>query len=318
MKSLFCNNGILSLQECEKPLRHAGEVLIRVCRAGICSTDLEIIKGYVPGFSGILGHEFFGYVEEADNAKHIGKRVTAEINCGCEKCGYCRSGLQRHCPNRTVLGIMKKDGAFAEYIAVPNENVILIPDEISETSALFIEPLAAALEIMEQHPVSPDQTVLLVGDGRLAQLIGCVFLSQGIPLSAVGKHAAKLGLLKQLGAKTFLLDDFTPSPFDIVIEASGKPSGFELALACVKPRGTIVLKSTYAESFALNPSPIVVNEITIIGSRCGRFSEAIRFLLKFKPDLSYLISARYPFSKALEAFEKAKGKDVLKVVLEMQ
>lgn len=175
MKALYCSSGALSLRECEKPLRHSGEVLIRVCRAGICSTDLEIIKGYVPGFSGILGHEFFGYVEETDNAKHIGKRVTAEISCGCGKCGYCRSGLQRHCPNRTVLGIMKKNGAFAEYVAVPTENVTFIPDEIPETSALFIEPLATALEILEQLPVNSDQPVLLVGDGRLAQLIGCFF-----------------------------------------------------------------------------------------------------------------------------------------------
>jgi threonine dehydrogenase-like Zn-dependent dehydrogenase len=195
--------------------------------------------------------------------------------------------------------------------------VALITDEIPENSCLLIEPLAAALEILEQLPVSPDQMVLLVGDGRLAQLIGCVFLANGIPLTAVGKHAAKLGLLAERSARTFLLDDFTPSPFDIVIEASGKPEGFELALACVKPRGTIVLKSTYSESFAFNPSPVVVNEITLVGSRCGRFSETIRFLQKFKPDFSYMISARYKLAQALEAFEKAKEKEMLKVVVEM-
>ena len=317
MKALFCRNGTLSIEDCPKPVRQKGEVLIRVCRAGICSTDIEIVKGYIPGFCGIPGHEFCGYIEEADDAALKGRRATAEINCACGKCDWCKKELRRHCPHRTVLGITKRDGAFAEYIVVPHENVVIIPDEIPEPSAVLIEPLAAALEIVEQMPVNKEHQVLLVGDGRLAQLIGCVFCANGIPLTAVGKHAAKLGLLAERGAQTFLRDTFTPSPFDVVIEASGSPAGFDLALACVKPRGAIVLKSTYVENFRFNPSPIVVNEITLLGSRCGRFSEAIRFLQKFKPDLLYLISARYPFSQALAAFEKVKGKEVLKVVLEI-
>jgi threonine dehydrogenase-like Zn-dependent dehydrogenase len=318
MKALTCTNGILTLQDCKKPVRQAGEVLIRVSCAGICSTDLEIVKGYVPGFSGIPGHEFFGHVEEADDASLIGKRVTAEINCACGSCDCCRSGLRRHCPHRTVLGITKRDGAFAEHIAVPQENVVIIPDDIPEPSAILIEPLAAAIEILEQLPVSPDQSVLLVGDGRLAQLIGCAFLANGIPLTVVGKHGVKLAHLGQHGARTILLDKFTRSPFDIVVEASGKTAGFELALACVKPRGTIVLKSTYAGGFQFNPSSVVVNEITLVGSRCGRFSEALRFLRKYKPALSYMISASYPFSQSLRAFEKSKEKDALKVILEME
>jgi len=318
MQALFCKNGKLSIEGCPMPVRQKGEALIRVHRAGICTTDIEIVKGYVPGFSGIPGHEFYGYVEEAEDAALLGKRATAEINCACGKCGYCRSGLPRHCPHRTVLGITEKNGSFAEYITVPQENVVVIPDEIPETSALLIEPLAAALEILEQVPVKPGQSVLLVGDGRLGQLIGCVFLANGLPLSAVGKHAAKLGRLKQRGARTYRLNKFAASPFDIVIEASGSPSGFDLALACVKPRGTVVLKSTYAGGFQFNPSPVVVNELSVIGSRCGRFSEAVKFLKKFKPDLSYMISARYPFSQALRAFEEVKENNVLKVVLEME
>jgi threonine dehydrogenase-like Zn-dependent dehydrogenase len=317
MKALFCRNGTLSIEDCPKPVRQKGETLIRVGRAGICSTDIEIVKGYIPGFCGIPGHEFYGYIEEADDAALKGKRATAEINCACAKCDWCKKGLQRHCPHRTVLGIAKRNGAFAEFIAVPHQNVTVIPDEIPEPSAVLIEPLAAALEIFEQIPVNKEHQVLLVGDGRLAQLIGCVFCANGILLTAVGKHAAKLGLLAERGVKTFLLDKFTPSPFDMVIEASGSPAGFDLALACVRPRGTIVLKSTYVENLRFNPSPIVVNEITLIGSRCGRFSEAIRFLKKFKPDLSFMISARYPFSQALRAFEKVKEKEALKVVLEM-
>jgi threonine dehydrogenase-like Zn-dependent dehydrogenase len=318
MKALLCANGTLALQECEKPERRGNEVLIRVSRAGICSTDLEIVRGYVPGFSGVLGHEFFGHVEEADDASLIGKRVTAEINCACGKCDYCNKGMQRHCPRRTVIGIVNRNGAFAEYIAVPRENTIVIPDELPECSAILIEPLAAAMEVLEQITIGKEQSVLLVGDGRLAQLIGRVLLSEGISLTVAGKHQSKLDLLKRQGARTFLPDRFSPSPFDIVIEASGKPEGFVRALACVKPRGTIVLKSTYAGGFQFNPSSVVVNEISLVGSRCGKFSEAIGFLQKYKPDFSYMISARYPFSQALEAFEKAKGKGVLKVVLEME
>lgn len=317
MKALFCSKGTLRLQNCEKPVRRPGEVLIRVSRAGICSTDLEIVKGYVPGFSGIPGHEFFGHVEAADDASLIGKRVTAEINCACGSCDFCRSGLRRHCPNRTVLGIVDRSGAFAEYIAVPQENAVVIPDEIPESSALLIEPLAAACEILEQITIGKEQPVLLVGDGRLAQLIGCVFLANGIPCTVAGKHAAKLAHLERRGARTFLLDKFTRSPFAVVIESSGNASGFDLALACVKPRGTIVLKSTYAGGIQFNPSSVVVNEITLVGSRCGTFSEALRFLRKYKPDLSYMISARYPFSRVVQAFEKSKEKDVLKVILEM-
>jgi threonine dehydrogenase-like Zn-dependent dehydrogenase len=318
MKALLWENGKLSLRECDKPVRRAEEVLIRVSRAGICSTDIEIVKGYVPGFSGILGHEFLGYTEEAGDASLIGKRVTAEINCACGRCEYCRKGLRRHCPDRTVIGISGRDGAFADYIAVPQENVVAVPDEIPESSAVLIEPLAAALEILEQVRIGPDRSVLLIGDGRLAQLIGRVFLAHRLRLSVVGKHAAKLGLLKERGAVTSSLETFTPSPFDIVIEASGSPTGFGLALACVKPRGVIVLKSTYAGAFPLNLSPAVVNEVTLIGSRCGRFSEALRFLRKFRPDLSPLITARYPFDKAREAFARAKGKKALKTVLEME
>jgi threonine dehydrogenase-like Zn-dependent dehydrogenase len=318
MKSLICANGTLTLQECEKPKRVKNEVLIKVDCAGICATDLEIVKGYVPGFAGIPGHEFVGHVVEADDAALIGLRVTAEINCACGECDYCTKGMQRHCPNRTVLGIVNRNGAFAEYLSVPRENVVIIPEDIPETPAILIEPLAAALEILEQISIGKEQSVLLVGDGRLAQLTGRVLLARDVMLTVAGKHQAKLDLLKRHGARTFLLGDFNPSPFDIVIEASGKPAGFELALSCVKPRGTIVLKSTYAGGFQFNPSTVVVNEITLVGSRCGKFSEAINFIQKHKPDLSYMISARYPFSQAIEAFEKAKETGALKVVLEME
>jgi threonine dehydrogenase-like Zn-dependent dehydrogenase len=318
MKAVTCCNGVLLLTDRPAPHRAAGEVLIRVQRAGICSTDLEILKGYIPGFCGILGHEFFGCIEEADDPSSIGLRAAAEINCACGSCAQCRGGLGRHCHRRTVIGIANRDGCFADYIAVPAGNVVIIPENIPESSAVLIEPIAAALEIFEQIPLSAEHDALLIGDGRLAQIIANVFISKDFPLTVVGKHPAKLAHLEKRGLPTMLRQEFAQRPFDIVIEASGSPSGFELALACVKPRGTIVLKSTYADGFPFNPAPIVVNEITLIGSRCGRFDAALRFLLNYRPDFSYMISARYPLGEALHAFERAKGKDVLKVVLEME
>lgn len=319
MKALFCENRRLSHRDIEKPVRKKGEVLIRVHRVGICSTDLEILKGYVPGFNGVLGHEFFGFIEEADDHALLGKRATAEINCACGSCSFCKNGLGRHCPDRTVLGIINRQGAFAEYVAVPAENLVLIPDQIPDGAAVLIEPLAAALEIFEQVPVSEEHNVLLIGDGRLAQMIAAVFSCKECPLTVVGKHVEKLKFMDALGASTFLLERFSPAParFDIVIEASGAASGFDLGLACVKPRGTLVLKSTFADGFPFNPAPIVVNEITIVGSRCGRFDEALRFLINHHPDLSYMISAAYPFSQALQAFARVQEKNTLKVVMEM-
>jgi threonine dehydrogenase-like Zn-dependent dehydrogenase len=306
----------LKVVEREKPRRLPGEVLIRVERAGICNTDHEIIRGYVPGFSGILGHEFFGYVEEADDFSLAGKRVTAEINISCGECEFCRKGLGRHCANRAVLGIIGKGGAMAEYVAVPRRNVIEIPESITGMDAILIEPLAAVLEILEQTDIGKGDTVLLLGDGKLAQLIALVLGKTSCSLTAVGKHDYKLALIeKNTGARTISLDAFKPSAFDIVIEASGNPSAFTLGLSCVKPRGIFVLKSTYAGGFNFNPSPVVVNEITIIGSRCGRFVEAIRFLERYKPDLGDLISAEFPIDEALEAFEYSRRPDSLKVVL---
>jgi threonine dehydrogenase-like Zn-dependent dehydrogenase len=317
MKALFCKNGELSLDDIPVPVRKNGEILIRVHHAGICSTDLEILKGYVPGFNGVLGHEFFGFIEEADDAALIGKRATAEINFGCGDCGFCKIGLGRHCPDRTVLGIINRQGAFAEYLSVPAENVIQIPSTLSDSSAVLIEPLAAALEIFEQVSITEEHKVLLIGDGRLAQLIALAFSCKEYSLTAVGRHSEKLDLMAARGTTTCASDIFTPSPFDIVIEASGSPSGFQLGLLCVKPRGTMVLKSTHAAGFQFNPAPLVVNEITVVGSRCGRFEEAVRFLINFHPDLSYMISAKYPFSQAPWAFARAKQKNALKVILEM-
>jgi threonine dehydrogenase-like Zn-dependent dehydrogenase len=314
MKALVFDR-ILQVKEIEQPVPESGEALIRVAKAGICNTDHEIVKGYIPGFSGVLGHEFFGYVEESDYKDLIGKRVTGEINLACGRCDYCRSGLSRHCPERSVLGIMERQGVFAEYVCVPMQNLIQIPDEIPDSSAVFIEPLAAALEILEQVAISREKDVLLIGDGKLAQLIALAMKSTGCGLTVIGKHEKKLGLLRQLQIESSFLDNFQPGKYDVVIEASGNAQGLTRGLKCVKPRGTMVLKSTYAEGANWNPSSLVVDEVTLVGSRCGRFSEAIEFLQKYKPDLSRLIEREFTLDKALEAFEFSSRQETLKVVL---
>lgn len=308
-------DGKLRVEKVPKPQRNNGDVLIRVTKAGICNTDHEIIHGYVPGFNGIPGHEFIGIVEESDDDLLVGKRCTAEINCSCGTCEYCQNNLGRHCPDRTVLGIINRNGAFAEYISVPEKNVVLIPDTIPDNRAIFIEPLAAALEILEQVTITKNSKVLLLGDGKLGLLIGYVLSITECDLTVVGKHPDKLAFLKNYTAQTVLLNDFKNSVYDIVIEATGNPSAFKRALLNVKPRGTVILKSTYADTLNFDPSKIVVDEITIIGSRCGRFSAAIDFLNQNDIALEKLISREMKFHDALEAFEYSAKSDTLKVVL---
>lgn len=310
-------DGALKLSEVERPERADNEVLIRVSHAGICDTDHEITRGYVPGFNGILGHEFLGHVEEADDRSLIGRRVTAEINISCGKCEFCKKGLGRHCSSRNVLGIINRNGAMAEYVAVPQKNVFEIPSSIPDTDAIFTEPLAAALEILDQVVIGKEHSVLLIGDGKLALLIARVMSATGCSLTVVGKHPEKLGLLEGPNIKTVLAGAFKQSPYDIVIEASGNPSAFALGLECVKPRGVFVLKSTYAGGFEFNPSSVVVNEMTLMGSRCGRFEAAIEFLQKYKPGLETMISREFPIEDALEAFAYSANPDSLKVVLRM-
>ncbi len=310
-------DGLLKVCHRDKARRKNGEVLIRVETAGICNTDHEIIRGYIPGFKGILGHEFFGYVEDADDKSIIGKRVTAEINIVCGKCEFCSKGIGTHCSNRKVIGIINKDGAMAEYITVPNENIVEIPPSIPDAQAIFIEPLAAALEILEQISIDKNHSVLLIGDGKLALLIAMVVYNTGCALTIVGKHSHKVAILKDMDIKTTLLDDFQPEKHDIVIEASGNPSAFELGLACVKPRGTFILKSTYSDRFPFNPSSIVVDEITLVGSRCGRFNRSIDYLQEYNPEMKEMISKEYHLDDAIEAFNYSARPDTLKVLIKI-
>ncbi len=310
----------LTLTDIPDPEPKPGEALIKVRSAGICRTDLELLRGYMD-FTGIPGHEFVGEViEVADTDEStdtlVGRRVVGEINCGCGNCSWCRCGLSRHCPERTVLGISNRPGSFAEYLTLPVGNLHAVPDSISDRTAVFTEPLAAAMEIMEQVKIEPDRSVLVIGDGKLGLLICRVLQIHGCSVTCLGSHKSKLKLAAGWGVKTVPRDDFLPEmQYDTVIEASGSSSGFTAALTSLKPRGTLILKSTYAGSLDLDASPLVINEITVVGSRCGPFPPALRLLEQGLIPTEDLISGEYPFSEAGIAFRKASEPEALKILI---
>jgi threonine dehydrogenase-like Zn-dependent dehydrogenase len=316
MKGLWLENNQLELRtNIPIPEPPPGEALVRVLRAGICNTDLELIKGYYP-YTGIIGHEFVGIVEQGPK-QLINQRVVGEINAACGNCRFCRRGQPTHCENRTVLGIVNRNGAFAEYLSLPIENLHLVPENVSTAAATFTEPIAAALEIQQQIQISKDDRVLVVGDGKLGQLIAQTLALTGCELLVVGRHEDKLINLAGKGIKTGLADSVTDRYFDISVDCTGNPEGFNIARRALRPRGTLILKSTYAGNISLDASSLVVDEITLIGSRCGPFVPALELLATGKVDVQYLIDSSYPLSQGLEAFEKAKTKGVLKVLLEM-
>lgn len=318
MKALVMDRSsrTVSLEDRPVPEPGPGEALVAVRQAGICGTDLEIVNGYM-GFSGILGHEFVGRVEACADEAWTGRRVVGEVNLSCGTCGRCLRGLRRHCAQRRVLGIDGHDGALAEYLTLPIENLHAVPDSVGDEHAVFTEPLAAALEVLEQVEIRPSQDVLLLGDGRLAQLLAQVLLLTGCDLTACGKHASKLALLSRRGVRTVLLDDLSDDRYDVVVEATGSPSGPELAVRHCRPRGTIVLKSTVAASAGLPITPLVIDEIRVVGSRCGEFGPALRLLEQGRVDVASLVSGIYPIAKAREALEHARGREVLKVLVDM-
>jgi len=292
-----------------------GESLVRVSLAGICGTDLEILDGYM-AYNGVLGHEFVGVVEKSQNPDLVGKRVVGEINAGCSKCDSCKKGMQRHCPNRTVLGILKRDGAFAEFLSLPEENLHVIPDSISDEQAVFVEPLAAAFEIKEQVSLNSDWKVAVVGDGRLAQMI-CQVLKLSCPdVTCFGRHQSKLANLEKFEIPTKIgIDDSDSQIYDLVVEATGSNSGFADTMKLVKPRGTVILKSTIASRENLDLTPTVVNEITLVGSRCGLFKPAIDALATGIVSVDSMIDSTFPLEKFSDAITHAKKPDTLKVFL---
>ncbi|MCE5325901.1 MAG: alcohol dehydrogenase catalytic domain-containing protein [Planctomycetaceae bacterium] len=298
------------------PVPEAGEVLLAVRVAGVCKTDLEIVKGYM-GFTGVMGHECVATVAHGP-ASWLGKRVAVEINCPCGRCGLCRRGLGNHCPTRGVLGIDKRDGVFAELVAVPAANLHAIPDSVSDDAAVFVEPLAAAMQIFEQVPVEAFARCIILGDGRLGQLTARAFKSRGLDALLVGKHESKLALARGADVRTVLLHEFSPAAdADVVVDATGSPAGFDLAMRTVRPRGVIVLKSTFAAEGGMNLAPLVINEVTVVGSRCGPFDKAIAALADGSVQVTDLISARLPLTRANEALDLAARPDMMKVLIDI-
>ncbi len=309
MKAIVFDNKV-KLMDIEKPVAKEGESLIEIAKAGICNTDIEITRGYME-YSGVMGHEFVGIVKESFNSSLVGKRVVGEINVGCGDCEFCRSGLERHCYNRSVLGIFNHQGAFAEYLVLPDKNLFIVPDSMSDSQAVFTEPIAAALEILEQVHIQPCDKVAIVGDGKLALLIVQAIQLTGADCTVFGKHESKLAIAEKFGAKTSNDENLK---FDIVVEASGKPEGLMFAKKKIKPRGTIVLKSTYASDITINMSQFVVDEINIVGSRCGRFEPALRLIENSSFNTDALIDKEFNVEDFDKAFDTSLQSS-LKVIL---
>ncbi len=317
MKGIWLENNQLQIRtDIPIPEPPSGEALVRVVRAGICNTDIELLRGYYP-YTGILGHEFVGVVEQGPEHL-INQRVVGEINAVCGHCRFCRRGQPTHCENRTVLGIVNRHGAFADYLCLPVHNLHLVPDQVPTDVATFTEPVAAALEIQQQVALSADDRVVVIGDGKLGQLVAQTLALTGCELLVVGRHREKLANLEARGIKTGLADAVVDGYFDISVECTGNPEGFAIARRALRPRGTLVLKSTYAGNLSLDASSLVVDEITLIGSRCGPFAPALHLLATGQVDVKPLIHAHYPLSEGLAAFELAQKRGVLKVLLEIQ
>jgi threonine dehydrogenase-like Zn-dependent dehydrogenase len=318
MQAVWLENSQLSyrddLEVC-KPL--PGEAVVRVRLAGICATDLEMVKGYYP-FTGVLGHEFVGEVMDApEYPAWVGRRVVGEINITCGVCSMCRSGRSAHCERRSTLGISQRHGVFAEYTTLPLVNLHRVPDSIPDEAAVFTEPLAASLQILEQLTLRPSDRVLVVGAGRLGQLVAQVLSLTGCDLRVVARHTRQRELLAQQGIQ-WVTEEYTAAKkFDLVVEATGSTSGFSVACQAVRPRGNLVLKSTYTGDVRVNLSSLVVDEVTLIGSRCGPFQPALRLLEDGRVDPRPLIEGRYPIREALQAFLTADQPGVLKVLLEI-
>jgi threonine dehydrogenase-like Zn-dependent dehydrogenase len=296
-----------------------GEALVRVTAVGVCNTDLEIVRGYA-GFRGTLGHEFVGVVEHSPDPSWIGARVVGEINCGCGTCGLCVAGDSRHCAGRTVLGIVNRDGAMAEYVSLPERNLLRVPDSVRDEQAVFVEPLAAACEILHQVRIDGSTSVALVGDGKLGLLIGQVLVTTGARLTAFGRHRSKLALLEAKGATVRLSADGyddVRGDFDVVVEASGSGNGFAMAQSLVRPRGTIVLKSTIHGEVPFDATSLIVNEVTLVGSRCGRFEWAIEMLERGMVDVESMISRRMRLDDGRAVLYAAGEPGVLKVLVDV-
>jgi threonine dehydrogenase-like Zn-dependent dehydrogenase len=318
MRGLWLEGGTLRLRDdLPRPEPGPGEARVRVAIAGICNTDLELVRGYYP-FTGIPGHEFVGRVETASGAEEwVGRRVVGEINASCGTCAACMAGRRTHCERRTVLGIRGRDGAFAECLTLPLANLHEVPAGVPDESAVFAEPLAAALEIQEQVAIGPGDRVVVVGDGKLGNLVAQTLALTACALTVIGRHPAKLALLAARGIATALAGDVPRGEADVVVECTGNAEGLDLARVAVRPRGTIVLKSTYRGSASVDMSRVVVDEITLVGSRCGPFPPALALLAGGRVNVRPLVHARFPLHEAVAAFTEAARPGVMKALVEV-
>lgn len=316
MKGLWLQDQQLSYRtDLPEPEAGPGMALIKLRQAGICATDLEMLRGYYP-FTGVPGHEFVGEVVDAPgNQAWVGQRVVGEINLTCGECAACRAGRPHHCANRTVLGILGHDGVLADYFTLPVENLHAVPETVADDLATFTEPLAAALEIQEQVHIQPETRVLVVGAGRLGLLIAQTLRLTGCDLRVVVRRQEPADLLARYGIEAVFTEDVAENSADLVVEVTGSPDGFALSRKAVRSAGTLVLKSTFAGDVTLNLSSVVVDEMTLVGSRCGPFDPALRLLESGLVDLRPMISARFPLSDGLAAFEKAAEHGILKVLI---
>lgn len=315
MLAVHLESGRVEVRRSPAPRPREGFALIRVLAAGICNTDLELLRGYY-GFRGRPGHEFVGEVVQAGNPSLVGERVVGEINLACGRCDWCARGLGRHCPKRTVLGIAGHPGAFAEFLTLPERNLHVVPASIPTEQAVFVEPLAAACEILEQVRIPKGAQAAVLGDGKLGLLVAQVLKAHGAEVRLYGRHAEKLRLAEAAGIGAGRPGEQPPAAtYEWVVEATGSPEGLAVAVRAARPRGTVILKSTLHGASRFDAVPVVVNEITLVGSRCGRFEPALRLLRRGAVRLDGMISAVYPLAEALAAFERAAQKGVLKVLL---
>ena len=317
MKALIWDGSDAAVREHPEPVAETSdEAIVAVRLAGVCATDIEITRGYMD-YRGVLGHEFVGTVESGPE-EWRGARVVGEINVACGNCDVCRAGNGRPCPTRTVVGIQAHDGAFAERITLPTTNLHRVPEGVADEAAVFTEPLAAAFEILEQVEIGASQHCLVFGEGRLGQLISQVLATTGARVTTVGRHPEKLALLSDRGIETLTLERYEAAPLqaDVVVEVTGHADGFARAMAATRPRGTLVLKSTVADTPAVDLAPLVIHEIRVVGSRCGPFEPALRALAEGRVDVEPLIAARFPLDRGVEALERARTRGVLKVLID--
>ncbi len=316
MQALYLAQGRLSYRpDHPMPARAPGEALIRVLLAGICSTDLEMVKGYAGGFEGVLGHEFVGVVEEADDAAWLGRRVVGSINVSPACQGRCGRRCPEHCPDRVVLGIIRKDGVFADYVTLPLMNLLAVPAGLTDEQAVFTEPLAAALRITEQVAITPETRLAVIGPGRLGLLIAQVLRRAGGQVVVLGRRTATPALVASLGLVGGLVEAQAATAFDVVVEATGNAEGLMHALRLVRPEGTLVLKSTYAAPPTVALTALVVNELRVVGSRCGPFAPALELLAQGAIQVAPLIDGCYPLAEGEVAFERAAQPGVRKLLL---